>query len=241
MMNTYIDNGPIDLKHFSASVAGGAAIIAVFVLLALYNPGVLERSAFEFGWIEIGTGWCFGAASVLFFLAARKSEYLKTLHRSRYVFFLGWALLMFIFMGEESSWGQWLFGFEPPESIKAVNTQDELNLHNLWFMQKYSWNTYRFISVFMLGTGLLLPIFAFIPVLRKMAQRWAFPILPAGYSILFVGSYAFGKYFHFRMAGDTGAEVRELLLGIAMLVFALHAFVKPEDLLRLRQAGDESD
>ena len=32
---------------------------------------------------------------------------------------------------EEISWGQSLFGFEPPSAIKAINKQGELNLHNI--------------------------------------------------------------------------------------------------------------
>lgn len=38
--------------------------------------------------------------------------------------------LLFVAM-EEVSWGQWLFGFEPPSAIKAINQQGELNLHNM--------------------------------------------------------------------------------------------------------------
>lgn len=39
----------------------------------------------------------------------------------------------FFFAGEESSWGQWYFGFETPESMEAINHQDEFNLHNIRF------------------------------------------------------------------------------------------------------------
>ena len=40
------------------------------------------------------------------------------------------AGLLFVAM-EEVSWGQWLFGFEPPAAIKAINKKGELNLHNM--------------------------------------------------------------------------------------------------------------
>ena len=33
--------------------------------------------------------------------------------------------------GEEASWGQWYFGFEPPPKIAEINHQGELNLHNI--------------------------------------------------------------------------------------------------------------
>ncbi len=38
---------------------------------------------------------------------------------------------MFLLAGEELSWGQWYFLWETPEAWKAVNLQDETNLHNL--------------------------------------------------------------------------------------------------------------
>ncbi len=38
--------------------------------------------------------------------------------------------LLFVAM-EEISWGQWLFGFEPPSAIKSINKQGELNIHNM--------------------------------------------------------------------------------------------------------------
>jgi len=40
------------------------------------------------------------------------------------------AGLLFAAM-EEVSWGQWIFGFEVPSTIKAINKQGELNLHNV--------------------------------------------------------------------------------------------------------------
>ena len=34
-------------------------------------------------------------------------------------------------VGEEISWGQRLFGFETPEFLRTVNTQNEFNIHNI--------------------------------------------------------------------------------------------------------------
>jgi hypothetical protein len=46
------------------------------------------------------------------------------------------ALGLVYFAGEEMSWGQHLFGFEPPESIAARNDQHEFNLHNDPFLER---------------------------------------------------------------------------------------------------------
>ena len=42
------------------------------------------------------------------------------------------------FAGEEISWGQHLFGWQTPETIAALNDQNETNIHNIssWFDQK---------------------------------------------------------------------------------------------------------
>lgn len=37
--------------------------------------------------------------------------------------------------GEEISWGQRILGFGTPETIGAVNQQDEFTLHNVWFVR----------------------------------------------------------------------------------------------------------
>ena len=47
----------------------------------------------------------------------------------------GWLLLMTLgsvyFACEEVSWGQHLFKWQAPEAIRAINKQDETNLHNI--------------------------------------------------------------------------------------------------------------
>ena len=50
--------------------------------------------------------------------------------RSRMHLFL--ALLFFAMCGEEISWGQRYIGFETPDSLKTVNVQSEVNLHNMF-------------------------------------------------------------------------------------------------------------
>jgi hypothetical protein len=45
--------------------------------------------------------------------------------------FLFLALLCFVALGEETSWGQHIFGFDSPDYIKQINKQRETNIHNL--------------------------------------------------------------------------------------------------------------
>lgn len=50
---------------------------------------------------------------------------------SQSLFFVLLALGLFFISGEEISWGQRVFGVETPESLRAINKQDETNLHNI--------------------------------------------------------------------------------------------------------------
>lgn len=42
------------------------------------------------------------------------------------------AVLCFLFMMEELSWGQRIFGWDTPEGIERINAQNETNLHNVF-------------------------------------------------------------------------------------------------------------
>jgi len=46
-----------------------------------------------------------------------------------------WCLLFtslcFVALGEETSWGQHLLNYTPPKAVVQINTQSELNIHNL--------------------------------------------------------------------------------------------------------------
>jgi hypothetical protein len=46
-------------------------------------------------------------------------------------FFALFALGLLFVAGEEVAWGQWFVGFETPTSIRALNMQSELTLHNI--------------------------------------------------------------------------------------------------------------
>lgn len=54
----------------------------------------------------------------------------------------GWILLVtlgaFYMMGEEISWGQWIFMWDTPDAFLEINDQHETNLHNTssWMDQK---------------------------------------------------------------------------------------------------------
>ena len=148
------------------------------------------------------------------------------------------ALLMIIFSGEEISWGQRILAIETPESLMKINTQHEFNIHNIEFMNLFLGRKYRYLSIMMLMTGLITPLSAMTQFGCRICQKFAFPVAPLKYVVLFVGAYIFGKHFHgFAIESPTdlptafiATEIREFIMSVAMGCFALHGAFCPWDL-----------
>src|SRR5512147_237243 len=78
-------------------------------------------------------------ASLLFFscfIRAIRSDARDRVSWFKRLVYLGLALLFFFGAGEEISWGQRIFQVVTPGGLAAINTQDELNFHNLYFFEK---------------------------------------------------------------------------------------------------------
>lgn len=90
----------------------------------------------ENGIIELGTVLVLLPGIIYGLLCLKLSRYLP----NKLIF--SWLLLIIIaciyFAGEEISWGQHLFSWKTPESIKILNDQGETNFHNMssWLDQK---------------------------------------------------------------------------------------------------------
>ena len=183
--------------------------------------------------IENATAVFFGLSSACFVVFAFRSDFLKARRKRRlYAATIAWALLMFIFMGEEISWGQVFFDTVTPVALTEINLQNETNIHNIEFMNTFLGGKYRYLSIMILVTGLLLPVFALSEFGKRTIQRIAFPVAPLCYAALFVGAYAYGRYYHAQM-GNEAAEVREFLMSVSMLSFALHGALSPCSLFRV--------
>ena len=224
------------MKHNNRnSVAFGSAIsllfVAVFVLWSELDPESLRRIAKEDGPIESLSAVFFGLSSILFIVFARRSEFLREKRKIGYFFTISWAILMFVFMGEEISWGQRIFGIATPDALREINLQNETTVHNIEFLNTYFGGTHRYLSIMMLTTGLLLPAFALSNYGRQIIQRFAFPVSPFRYAPLFVGGYLYGKYY-VPTIPQGASEIREFLMAVGMLSFAMHGAAMPCSLFR---------
>lgn len=142
-----LSGGGLLLVHVRASLQRGRTAIplllvldllaAVFWLVAVRYPELHALWMQEDGWVEWGTFFAFSLAAsanaVLFWKLLRARERgLRTLSFwVPVVVSLGVALFCLFSAGEEISWGQRLFGFQPPEILLENNFQQEANLHNI--------------------------------------------------------------------------------------------------------------
>jgi hypothetical protein len=221
-----------DRRHFLWASIASLLCLSGFVALEEISPKTVNNLSIEDGWINNITAIFFGFSSLCLVVACARSQFLKNRGGFLiYTFTLLWALGLFVFMGEEISWGQRVFGYDTPDKVADYNEQGEFNLHNLWFMKAFLGGTYMHVSILMLMTGLVFPLVALTRWGKILLQKFAFPVSPLGYWPLFVGAYAFGKYYHTRafMPNDA-SEMRELLLSVGMLAFSLHGAIDPDAL-----------
>jgi len=99
--------------------------VLVGLFAAAFHDDVWNGWLREDAWLEWATFFAFAAAGAVFLRHARATGGLARLAG------VGLGLFCLFVAGEEVSWGQRLFAFEPPELFLAENYQQELNLHNL--------------------------------------------------------------------------------------------------------------
>jgi len=68
--------------------------------------------------------------------------------------YLGVSIALVFVIGEEISWGQRIFGWETPESLRAVNRQAETNIHNITAV----WGVFTWMQLLVGAYGTLLPL-----------------------------------------------------------------------------------
>ncbi len=142
---------------------------------------------------------CQLVAAIAFIKVAR--HYSKQRQRLAMILAVVTVLLLGLMIGEELSWGQRIFGWSTPSFLAEVNSQSEINLHNI--------NTQLAQNILYFGGWLLLIGFAFwreslAKLLRKCPKaRLDFLLdwLPPG---CFVGLFAVGFAFCDPLVSDSG-------------------------------------
>ena len=175
-------NQSADEQHLSQRVVRwifwlpiiGAVVLPITRLnKELYRFLIEEDGPIE--WLQFG---CFALAGIFAFGTA--CNMLRTRSRIQAAFFTVLAVGMIFCAGEEISWGQRIFGLETPESLKAMNKQNEITVHNIvgvlgpfnmvmmlgaaWGATAWYWNRKVRIERFWEGANhLLVPPFFLVP------------------------------------------------------------------------------
>ena len=226
--------GKSELFKFSAGTAIASIFILFFVFFAELNPELLNALSVEDALIENLTAIIYGISSIFFLVMAKRSDFLRSKeHGLRFAATLSWALLCFIIMGEEISWGQRIFNLETPASVAAINVQSELNVHNLAIFGETVGGHYRLLTLLMLTTGIILPLVALTKPGRNILYYFAYPVAPLYLWMFFLGGYIFGNYYYTGQADRFAPEVRELIFSVGILGYSLQGMIRPCVLFRI--------
>jgi glucan phosphoethanolaminetransferase (alkaline phosphatase superfamily) len=192
------------------------AFLAGYATVRVGAPDLVPRLIKEDGALEYLQVLLYATAACFSLLVAVRSH--SSLFRWVFaVFGLACALVAL----EEMSWGERLLGFDPPESIRDLNTQGEMNLHNLAPVQRFLHLAYILAG---LVAGLGWRVAAGLPDGRL--RRYLGAILPDWYSVLFflpvAVFYAYMEIIGFPTIGwlrSQDQEVFETLFAGGCVVF----------------------
>jgi len=129
------------LLVFLAAISG-----CYFLFLTIKDVDAYSRLIAEDGIVEYASAVFWALAALMMLVATVKSS--RKIDAAEFKPLPSVILLIFFVVcaGEEISWGQRLIGIETPDLLKAINVQDELNLHNIGSISVFS-NAFFFLSV----------------------------------------------------------------------------------------------
>lgn len=190
-------------------------VTVTYFILAAKFPLVYIWATYEdlYGeWLQV---YLFLGA--LFFLV--KLSFLSS--RYRWCFIALSVACLYVIL-EEISWGQRLFGFSSPQFFEKNNLQGETNLHNL-ITGPYSTQLKAAIEYFLaaalVGYGLLYPLLIRLEwKLALFVENLGVPAPPLHIAALFVVA----AVLELGLFGFNEAEVAEILIGMALMVIAIH-------------------
>lgn len=219
--------GIMDISNTEKSIGVWSAIafliVAVFLVILSVDRELYMELAKEGTNTERLTSICYLAAGILFLVLGWRG-YRQTHSFGVIIFPVLFGLFFLFIAGEEESWGQWLFYYDTPKVLKDINTQREVNVHNLSMFASYL-SPHRVLNLVALFIGVLIPLgYRFISTLRRLLNAIDFPVSPLACITLFVlGLFyerASGAIYH----QWANAEIREFLFSVAFLLFSISAY-----------------
>jgi hypothetical protein len=233
VLNQYIK----EIKYLKFYILAVALVVilsySVYIFFSVETVSNLGAEDHFFEWL---TPIFFWIASAIFFLT-----FLKT----KNLFFLILAIVMFIGAGEEISWGQRIFGFKTPESINKINVQHEFTFHNIAIFQgvdsqgKPKYGLSRLLEINFLFRfctmlcGIVLPFCVYhIKFISRLTMKIRVPIPPIAIGLFFFISWVTYWGLHsFILPKDSpqayisaAGEIYECIASFILLTISLYFY-----------------
>ncbi len=207
--------------QYTLAIAGLASLTVIYSVMVAPREFV-RWSADEDGLFETASAVGFGLAGVVLFLILIRRRRVKVNHRRSVasVYLLALGLLFLFGAGEEISWGQRLFAFQPLERVADANVQSETNIHNLDFFHqqtadgkaKQGWAAFvtieRLFAMFWFGFCVAVPVVhQSSDWCRNVLDRLRFPVVSIGLGVLFAVNHVIFKVFERILLTSREAEL----------------------------------
>ena len=187
----------------------------------IFQPHQLNIINTEDGIIEYGQALLFLVSCIVsVILAFRFPD-----QRNRTIMFSLFAVVFFVMVGEEISWGQRIFGFGVPEVMKNINVQHEFNIHNL-----FGYFTDHLFSAGLFIYGFIVPILARTNTFfRRLCAYIGLPVASMGLAIGFLMTSLMYDWTIYRFLPTPRhlriAELQELLASIAFCLLMYESWL----------------
>lgn len=204
-------------------------LITISYFFYFYNGNIFFKLIQEDGYYEYLQFFLYLFSSILstkIFLKYKE----KSKSKIHIFFFLLLSLGLFFVAGEEISWGQRIFNIQTPPNYAAINTQKEITIHNLNYMQKILHSSYILVALYgLLSNYILRKLFP------KKYQKYYQLTLPFSLTFYFLAlfiHYVLHDYFQFMyiLTPDLRAnmflsqEIVETYLSIAMFLYTYKTY-----------------
>ncbi len=199
------------------------AFVAVFLIILSIDRDLYMELAKEGTNTERLTSISYLVAGVLFLVLSWRN-YRQTHSFGMLLFPLLFGLFFLFIAGEEESWGQWLLYYDPPAAFKDMNTQKEVNVHNLSLFASFL-SPHSILNLVALLIGVLIPLgYRFIAPLRRLANAVNFPVSPMACITLFVLGLLYERVSGLIYHQWANAEIREFIFSVGFFLFAVSAY-----------------
>ena len=139
-------------------------------------------------------------------------------------FWWGLGAFCVFFAGEEISWGQRLMAYQPPEYFLEHNSQQELNVHNLF--KQYVRTKYLLLLI-LWGWGVALPLLdRFVPPVCRAGEKLRVVVPPVGLGPAFAAIALVLHEYPWKYTGEVAEAAFALVL---LMTVAVESYRDGED------------